>query len=72
MLLLQGDDAPNVNPAANLSLLKKSLRANSRATERVRPGFNHAPQATKDLAGFEAPLAPGTLTGMCSWLQAQQ
>jgi pimeloyl-ACP methyl ester carboxylesterase len=72
VLLLQGDDDPEVNATANLSLLKKGLKGNPHVTERRQPGLNHALQITKETAGFEAPLSPDVLTEIYGWLQAQR
>ncbi|GAA4055878.1 hypothetical protein GCM10022409_48940 [Hymenobacter glaciei] len=72
VLLLQGDDDTEVNPAANLSLLKKGLKANTRVTELRLPGLNHALQITKETAGFETPLSPSALVDIQRWLSAQR
>ena len=72
VLLLQGEDDPQVNAAANLALLRKGLKDNPRVTELRRPGLNHALQITKETAGFEAPLSPDALTDINAWLQTQQ
>ena len=72
VLLVQGDDDTEVNPAINLSLLKKGLRDNLRVTEARLPGLNHALQITKETAGFEAPLSPGALSEIQLWLGSQK
>ena len=72
VLLLQGDDDPEVNATANLGLLKKGLKDNARVTELRLPGLNHALQITKEIAGFEAPLSPTALTNIYGWVKAQR
>ena len=72
VLLLQGDDDADVNPAANLGLLKKGLRANPRVTELRLPGLGHALQITKEAASFEAPLSPMVLASIQTWLTDQR
>ena len=72
VLLLQGDDDADVNPAANLGLLKKGLRASPRVTELRLPGLGHALQITKEAASFEAPLSPMVLASIQTWLTDQR
>ena len=72
VLLMQGDDDTEVNPATNFGLLKKGLRDNPRVTELRLPGLNHALQITKETAGFEAPLSPNALSDIQSWLSSQK
>ena len=72
VLLLQGDNDPEVNATANLSLLKKGLRDNPRITELRLPGLNHALQITKEIASFEAPLSPEAMDNIYGWLKDQK
>ena len=72
VLLLQGDNDPEVNATANLSLLKKGLRDNPRVTQLRLPGLNHALQITKEVASFAAPLSPEALDDIYRWLKDQK
>lgn len=72
VLLLQGDDDPEVNSAANLSLLKKGLKNNPHVTEVRLPGLNHALQITKDGTAFAALLSPDALTNIYDWVKGQK
>ena len=71
VLLMQGDDDPEVTAATNLSLLKKGLHDNPRVTELRLPGLSHTLQIIKETAGFEAPLSPDALADIYGWVKAQ-
>ena len=71
VLLLQGDNDPEVNAAANLSLLKKGLKNSAHVTELRLPGLNHALQITKEAAA-ETALSPDALTDIYGWVKAQR
>jgi dienelactone hydrolase len=74
VLLLQGDDDTEVNPAVNLSLLKKGLRSNARVTEMHVPGLNHALQLTAaEAAGMSpAPVSPDAQASIKAWILGQK
>ncbi|MDQ2794971.1 MAG: alpha/beta hydrolase, partial [Bacteroidota bacterium] len=72
VLLMQGDDDPEMNAATNLNLLKKGLKANAHVTELRLPGLNHALQVAKDVAAFKTSLSPDALTDVCGWLKVQK
>jgi pimeloyl-ACP methyl ester carboxylesterase len=69
VLLLQGENDAEVNPATNLTLLKKGLRANQRVTELRLPGLSHALQTSP---GAEVAVVPSALADINSWLKGQK
>jgi dienelactone hydrolase len=71
VLLLQGDNDSEVDAAANLGLLKKGLKNNTRVTELRQPGLNHALQNPQEVASLAAPLSSAALAAIGGWLKAQ-
>jgi len=72
VLLLQGDDDPEVNAAVNLALLKKGLPHNAQLTERRYPGANHALQLTTGPATGAAAFVPDAPADIFAWILSQK
>ncbi|HEX8507150.1 MAG TPA: alpha/beta fold hydrolase [Hymenobacter sp.] len=70
VLLLQGEDDAEVNPAQNLALLKKGLRNNPKVSELRLPGLGHALQFSK--AEAPAPFSADAQADIRAWILSQK